>query len=242
MFSLGLGWAGEMTRARSIIHAHMSDKLPPAGAVTVRIGRAVSGPRRGDSAAADGLEGSGPLSGGSRQAEGQNMSQKFHKDDHVQVGDMPPYMSHFTGNCEAIVIGSYADQYGGGNRERATYTLNLKEGGHVSWYEEDQLTLIRAQATELAAQWEKEAAELKKQHTDLDWIFANGKAIVKSAPGHTVGALAELLGVNLWGSRGEGITYYCNSLAVMEIAHPFLLAGDKDGFLAFVKEAKRARA
>jgi hypothetical protein len=81
------------------------------------------------------------------------MTQKFFKGDLVQVGKMPLSMSHFTGNCKAIVLGTYAEAFDerGGRAEKA-YTLNvLKRGdsGESSWYHEDQLTLIGADRFDL---------------------------------------------------------------------------------------------
>ena len=71
------------------------------------------------------------------------MTQKFFKGDLVQVGEMPEYMSHFMGNCKAIVIHTYNEAYGDGSRGDRQYCLYLiPRGGTSSWYEEDQLTLI----------------------------------------------------------------------------------------------------
>ena len=66
------------------------------------------------------------MEGLARSGRKKNGMQKFHKGDWVRVAkDLGPSMRHFTANCEAIVIGSYADQYGGDCRE--DYTLHLKE-------------------------------------------------------------------------------------------------------------------
>jgi hypothetical protein len=72
-----------------------------------------------------------------------NMTQKFFKGDLVQVGEMPVYMSHFTGNCQAIVIGSYTEQCSKSKDSDKQYTLHLLSNGRESsWYEEGQLTFI----------------------------------------------------------------------------------------------------
>lgn len=73
------------------------------------------------------------------------MTQKFFKGDLVQLGGMPLSMSHFAGNCKAIVIGTYAEQYGGGASREKEYTLFILahgDKGEASWYHENQLTLI----------------------------------------------------------------------------------------------------
>ena len=137
---------------------------------------------------------------------------------------------------EAIVIGSYADQYGGASRN--TYTLHLKgDSGGSSWYDEPYLTLIERDRTDLLRQWKAEAEIERQQKSDLDWIFANGQGVVDSPSGHSVQALAACFGLtDLWGSRGEGITYYRNSQTTMVIARPYLLAGDKVGWLGLCRE------
>ncbi len=89
------------------------------------------------------------------------MTKKFFKGDLVQVGEMPTMMSHFTGNCQAIVLYTYAEQYGrSGSNPHKDYSLFiLKRGdrgevswyhrGEVSWYHEDQLTLIEPDRLDL---------------------------------------------------------------------------------------------
>ena len=101
------------------------------------------------------------------------MTQKFFKGDLVQVGEMPPHMSHFYGDCKAIVIGSYTEQYGKGPRSDKQYTLFiLKRGdqGEVSWYQEDQLTLIEEDRFDLLPEgnvhrraWEEKQQRKKEQ-------------------------------------------------------------------------------
>ena len=71
--------------------------------------------------------------------------QKFQRGDRVRIAkELGPMMSHFGGKgCQAIVLGSYNDQFGGGNIK--SYSLLVyedKEWYSCSWYEEYQLTLI----------------------------------------------------------------------------------------------------
>ena len=75
--------------------------------------------------------------------------QKFFAGDLVQVCEMPTNMSHFDGNCRAIVLGTYRElcsKTNGGNWTRIDekqYSLYiLPNKGDVSWYNEDQLTFI----------------------------------------------------------------------------------------------------
>lgn len=164
--------------------------------------------------------------------------QKFQKGDWVRVAkDLGPSMSHFTADCEAIVIGSYADQYGG--TDSKDYTLHLKGRGKVSWYHHHQLTLIEPGRLDKLKQWEDEADAERKQKGDLDWIFAHGEAVLSNPHGASVAALANCFGLtDLWGSHGEGITYYSNAMGTIELAAPHLKSGDKDGWLARCEELK----
>ncbi len=157
--------------------------------------------------------------------------QKYQKGDHVQVAkDLGQCMGHFTNDCEAIIVGSYADQFSG--EDATSYTIHIKGEGETSWYEEHQLTLIEANRIDLLEQWEKEEKEEAETKSSLDWIFAHGNEVLESAHGSTVKALAGCFGLaNLWGSWGEGFTYYVNAQKTLFLAKPFLETGDKAGWL-----------
>ena len=87
----------------------------------------------------------------------KEVTQKFHKGDLVRVAkDLGPTMGHFTADIDAIVIGSYKDQYGGSDTK--SYSLHLKGQGHCSWYWESQLELLEANRGDLLAKWEADAA------------------------------------------------------------------------------------
>ena len=68
--------------------------------------------------------------------------QKFFKGDLVHIGNMPNYMRHFDNNCDAIVLYTYAEQYGAHSpRCHHQYGVYLlPDRGECAWYEEDQLT------------------------------------------------------------------------------------------------------
>ena len=166
-------------------------------------------------------------------------NQKFNKGDLVRVDEqMPRHMAHFKAGCEAIVIGSYADRYGGENTD--SYTIHIRGSGRVSWYHEAQLTITQKGAHEKLAEWKAEERANKELKSSIDWIFSHGEEVLAGAEGATIGALADALGIkNLWGSHGEGFVYYQNSRMVLAAAEPFLKAGDKEGWLAFVETIKR---
>jgi len=93
--------------------------------------------------------------------------QKFQRGQKIRITDkMPSNMAHFESDCEAIVEHTYKEIYGGGKCESKMYSLYIlvepdtriidvkageiykdHRGYSVSWYEEDQLTLIDADTT-----------------------------------------------------------------------------------------------
>lgn len=83
--------------------------------------------------------------------------QKFLRGMRVHVAkNMPPSMRHFESNFEGIVIGSYGDMYhaqligGAGDQNYQNYSIAVldkhknKIVNSISWYWEDQLTLLNA--------------------------------------------------------------------------------------------------
>lgn len=157
---------------------------------------------------------------------------RFKKGDHVRVAkELGPHMSHFKADCDAIVVGSYAEQFGGENHD--SYTIFIKGDGEHSWYYGHQLTLIESSRSDLLQEWEDERNAEIKQKSDIDWIFANGGAVAANPHGASIEALARMFGLdNLWGAAGEGINYYCNARGTMKLATPFLIAGDRAGWEA----------
>jgi hypothetical protein len=166
------------------------------------------------------------------------MGKLFRNGDFVHVAkDLGPSMSHFEADCDAIVIGSYADQYGG--KDRDSYTIHIKGLGEVSWYYGHQLTLIKRGCLDKLREWEEEEEAEIKEKGDLDWIFANGKEVLADPHGASLDKLAECLGLDLWGASGEGMDYYCNAMAVLQVAKKHLLKGDKEGWLKKMKGPAR---
>jgi len=81
------------------------------------------------------------------------MKQKFRKLSFVKVADeMPEHKSHFDKGFIGIVDGTYSQLYGGGDVQ--SYALFKVEDGmitnHISWYDEDLLTLLPEQDKEKA--------------------------------------------------------------------------------------------
>lgn len=174
--------------------------------------------------------------------------QKFHRDDHVKVvGDYSTGLmftlkkpegcvipSPYAGK-EAVVVASYSDQFGQPNTGGG-YTLLFRASGEVSWFPEEAMTLIKENSG-LLQQWEHERDEEIKLKSDLDWIFSHGLNVIEEPNGASIQALANCFGLtNLWGSRGEGITYYTNFYMTIEMASNFLKSSDKTGWLEYCKE------
>ena len=72
--------------------------------------------------------------------------QKFPRYSKVYVcKEMPTYMSHFESDFYGIVNGTYNELYGGGDVDSySLFVLDVagKIVNSISWYEEDQLTLV----------------------------------------------------------------------------------------------------
>lgn len=166
--------------------------------------------------------------------------QRFNKGDYVRIAkDLGHGMDHFIADCDAIVIGSYADKYGGNDTK--SYTLHIKGHNQHSWYHEHQLELIEHDRLDLLEEWKHEEQLEEEMKGDLNWIFSHGNEVLESPHGATISTLAKCFGLdNLWGSRGEGITYYLNARQTLELATPFLKDGDKDGWLVLCEQIKEA--
>lgn len=90
-------------------------------------------------------------------------NQKFMQGDLVQIGEEIPWIRsgdkvlHYRTDSgkRAVIKGSYDDQYGGGAAMRKTYTVLVEGSGPVSWYDDDDLTLIEEGRFDLFEAWSK---------------------------------------------------------------------------------------
>lgn len=124
------------------------------------------------------------------------MKQKFKRGDLVRIAkDLGPAMSHFTADCNAIVIGSYKDQYGGGEQENTSYTVFIEGQGETSWYDESQLTFIRHAPT-LLKQWQKQSDRAHRQRTNLKWVLKNWDKVKESAHADTILYLFDVFSIS----------------------------------------------
>lgn len=96
--------------------------------------------------------------------------QKFKRGNLVRINEeLDSSMSHFPCGRDAIIIGSYADKCGGGNT--GSYTLMFPDtGGQVSWYREDQLTLIDEGGEHLIEEAKMVSDRIYKEKTDIAFL------------------------------------------------------------------------
>jgi hypothetical protein len=169
--------------------------------------------------------------------------QKFKRGDVVHVAaDLGRAMSHFKSDADAIVMGSYRDQFGGSDDHSAdSYTLMFCDtGGECSWYETSQLTFLRHGGQEEIDRVKAEREAREKVETALPWIVENWTKIRESVSGATMGELMRRIGItNPWGSRGEGITYYSNMRGTFQLLDPILSTGDLAQVEAFFETLKK---
>jgi len=132
--------------------------------------------------------------------------QKFKRGNLVRVaknlGDM---MSHFRNDADAIIFGSYADQFGGGAQQSKSYTLVfIEDGGQSSWYDENQLTLLDEGGEHLFDEANKKREEIEKRNITLEYISENIEGEISS---QSILFLFEMLGHDCAFNRnGE---FYC---------------------------------
>lgn len=88
-----------------------------------------------------------------------NKKQKFHRYDLVRIAKnlSKDNMSHFTSDRNAIVLGSYADEFPhwSGLDSHKEYDLYVEGEGETAWYLEKQLTLIKKNQQKLLEKWRK---------------------------------------------------------------------------------------
>lgn len=128
-------------------------------------------------------------------------TQKFKRGNLVRIAkNLGSMMSHFDNDKDAIIVGSYADQFGGDNTK--SYTLMFVDtGGKCSWYQEHQLTLIDEGGEHLFEQAEKNRKCISEQDTNLSYILSNLDGGLSS---ESILLLFDMLGYNTsFHSNGE---------------------------------------
>lgn len=99
-----------------------------------------------------------------------NKEQKFKRGNLVHIAkDLGSMMNHFENDKDAIIVGSYADQFGGDETTKYT-VMFLDTGDRCSWYQEWQLTLIDEGGEHLFEEAIKNRERISKQNTDINYI------------------------------------------------------------------------
>ena len=155
------------------------------------------------------------------------MKQKFKRGDVVHIAtDLRQSMSHFEKDIDVVILGSYADQFGGNNTEDYT-VLFLDSGTEVSWYSEEQLTFLRHGGEKLIDEIKKAESQRQKVESNLNWIVGNWEKIRLKTPSATINKLMSLIGItNPWGNHGEGIDYANHARYTFRCLDTVLLTGD----------------
>ncbi len=162
--------------------------------------------------------------------------QKFKRGDVVHIAaDLGQCMSHFTADKDVVIMGSYADQFGGENTKNYT-VLFCEDGNECSWYKEYQLIFLRHGGEELITKIKKDREVKERVERDLGWIVDNWKEIrEKGVPGASLNTLMSLIGItNPWGNHGEGIDLYNHQSYTMKCLDPVLLTGDIEKVKQFI--------
>lgn len=165
--------------------------------------------------------------------------QKFAINDLVRIAkDSGDFTNHnVPSDCEAVIARLFKELYKG-EATSSLYMCITKEG-ETAWYEEKHLTLISHDRQDIRTQWEDNLKEHRKHMSDLDWIFSHGKEVINRSTYDVVSvlALAKCLNINekdLLGG-GEAFAFLGNVTNIMITAVPYLLKGDKEGWLEFCR-------
>ena len=98
--------------------------------------------------------------------------QKFKRGNLVYIAkDLGPLMSHFTSGVNAIVVYSYAEQYGGENI--SSYSVMFLDDGNLSsWYHESQLTLVEEGGEHLFEIAQENRKKVSEKNKDISYILS----------------------------------------------------------------------
>ncbi len=169
--------------------------------------------------------------------------QKFHRGNLVHIKKIPKNssMGHFQSDCNAIIIGSYYEQYGGGPNPEHEYTIMIN-GYKTSWYYESQLTLLDKGGEHLIKKAEKKVENKEKNYKDPKWIYTNLDEALKSDYSNlAIQTLGELTGFTNWyGSHGEYYIYIENIFqAIVMISFAISKTKNYKEFYSFMSNIKK---
>lgn len=164
--------------------------------------------------------------------------QKFKRGDVVHIAaDLGQSMSHFTKDVDVVILGSYADQFGGGNVKDYT-VLFCSNGNEVAWYEEHQLTFLYYGGEKLISKIKKEREGRQEVEGDLNWIVDNWRVIKtrgRGYPSASMDKLMSLIGITEpWGRHGEGIDRWTHIQYTLTHLDPILMTGNIEKVKQFI--------
>jgi len=118
-------------------------------------------------------------------------------------------------------------------------SLLHEDGSATAWWPMEALIACDSDRPDLIAAWKKEREEFDRITSDLDWIFGIKREITWHPPTASVQRLfTELGGGDIWGKRGEGVVLMLNATKTLRVARPFLLRGDRDGFIKYAQQVR----
>lgn len=102
------------------------------------------------------------------------MTQKFKRGDVVHIAkDLGSSMAHFENDRDAIIMGSYRDQYGGENHVDDWTVMFCDTGVECSLYHTSQLTFLRHGGETEIEKVKLLRARRETSERDINWIVAN---------------------------------------------------------------------
>ncbi len=170
-----------------------------------------------------------------------NAPQKFTRGDVVHIAaDLGSSMFHFEKDKDVVILGSYADKFGGTNTHSYT-VLFIEDGNEISWYEEYQLTFLRHEDEGFIEKIKKAREEYDAKVSQLDWIVDHWKDVRSSLPQSSAVKLMALIGITEpWGKHGEYWDFYEHYSLTFKLLDPVLLTGDIKKVEEFIQNIEKA--
>lgn len=155
---------------------------------------------------------------------------------------------------EAVIIGSYADQYGGDDHKQYTIMF-LENGSEVSWFNENDLELLEEGGENLIEQGQAIKDAIKKENTDLPTIVKNWTTKKSQQSSDTILYLFNKIGYNRSLGRGDFYQLFSEWKKAYPLFDLIMMASEegyikkvltekvtvdqKDKIIAFFKEVKQ---
>lgn len=158
---------------------------------------------------------------------GKFPNQKFQRGDIVRVANntvhplsVPPrhQWPDWHGQ-EAVVLGSWPDQYGDEHSEpgRSLTLIRRSDGVEASWFEESWLELVRHGTEQDVIDCQARRLELDLLESDPTWIVDNWASSRSQGRYRSLFTICKAMGISdPWGPAGEGVVLATNFDAAVE--------------------------